>query len=215
MFDKIILLLFVIFNTSLFARFDSYFYVEGPERTVLEQPRLHNYVGAGASFNKVEDDYLMIGDREITTLQYSSILLKSGYKADKNLSFEFRHIRSISKRSEDVYTNISLPEDGSYAYFHSTGLYMKPQFFLTEPFSIYGLFGLTYTLVDGKSQWQYNLLNDFDFSWGIGAEYSVNDEISFFVDYSTLFDNTYQKFYDYSPQLSEVNSVCLGLNFYF
>lgn len=66
-------------------------------------------------------------------------------------------------------------------------LFVKPQYPVTEDFSVYALLGYGGVNLDGKSG--YFPLTDTDdtsFQWGVGASYMIMENISLFADYTWL-----------------------------
>jgi opacity protein-like surface antigen len=59
---------------------------------------------------------------------------------------------------------------------------------VTPQFNVYALLGWGGVSVDIDDQW-----SDFDendgFSWGIGAEYAINENFSVFIDYTVIYDD--------------------------
>jgi opacity protein-like surface antigen len=85
----------------------------------------------------------------------------------------------------------------------------------TSEFSIYGLLGFSGIYVSGEPGW--DLLDDGDFSWGLGASYNITPNISLFADYVWLFDGAADRYgYDYdSSQDTRVDTFNFGVGYRF
>jgi outer membrane autotransporter protein len=85
------------------------------------------------------------------------------------------------------------------------GVYGVAHLPLAETFSLYGLAGFTYgelsASVDGFSLDD----DDTDFSYGVGGQFDVSDNVAAFVEWAQYFDES-----DY-----EITGVTVGANFNF
>ncbi|WP_415406498.1 outer membrane protein [Sulfurovum sp. CS9] len=118
---------------------------------------------------------------------FSQFMLQAGYKFNDYVAVEGRYWIGMDDNSWD-----HLVHGGVTAEIDTWGIYVKPMYPVTESFDVYALLGYAdadYT-ISGSG---YTLDADaFDgFSWGIGADYSFTDSVSVFVDYVSLYDDTY------------------------
>lgn len=215
---KITLIGLITFAGSLFA--DETLTYNNPDpfsKTPMYTP--HVYAGIGYGHAEVEDDYLFDGVDEITSIDYDTLMLQIGYEAFPFLSFELRYWGSYKDGDYSLYTNIDDPEPGSYKKMSSLGVYFKPTLPVTSQFSLYTLLGMASTEVDGKSQWNEKLLDEWDFSWGLGASFEIVENLSVFMDWVSLYDDTYDSYYSYyptyQPQLTSVDTLNFGLTYKF
>jgi len=115
---------------------------------------------------------------------YGAIMLQAGYKFNPYLAVEGRYWIGLD---EDVGDNTDLNVD-------TWGIYVKPMYPVTNALDIYGLLGYADSDVElSDAGGSYSPPYDTDgFSWGIGASYAFSDNLSVFVDYTSLFedDNT-------------------------
>ncbi len=180
----------------------------------------HPYIGIAYGYSSVEDSYYDGYNEEYTDIDYDSLMLQVGYEFSPYIAAEFRYWRSVSDGDYSLYTSSQYPPtQGSYENFDAWGIYVKPQYPVTEQFSIYGLFGFSGVQVDGDPQWGFDLLDDTAFSWGLGAAVNFTPNISAFVDFVSLYDDTY---YDYGygygyydPNGTQVHTINLGLTYKF
>lgn len=112
---------------------------------------------------------------------YSAIMLQAGYKFNPYLAVEGRYWFGLD---QDVGDNTDLSVD-------TWGIYVKPMYPVTSALDIYGLLGYADSDVElSDSDGSYSPPYDTDgFSWGIGAAYAFSENLSLFVDYTSLFDD--------------------------
>jgi opacity protein-like surface antigen len=120
---------------------------------------------------------------------YSTVMLQAGYNFNKYIAIEGRYWFGLDEGITDPFgDNADLSID-------TWGIYVKPQYPVTEAFNIYALLG--YASSDAAVEYADGDTHDFDnvdgFSWGIGASYAFTENISIFVDYVDMYndDNSY------------------------
>ena len=180
------------------------------------------YIGAAFGLTNVNDEYDDGRNFESTDIDYNALMLQAGYEINPYIAFEFRYWFSVSDGDYDLYTNNPYPPvSGSYQDFNAWGIYAKPMFPVTPDFSIYALLGLSGTQIDGQTNWNFDLVDDTSFSWGFGASYNVTQNIGLFVDYVSLYDDTfYDSYWDpygyyYDPLGTSVYTINFGLTYKF
>jgi opacity protein-like surface antigen len=62
-------------------------------------------------------------------------------------------------------------------------LYLKPMY-PVGGVTLYGLLGYGQVMLDDGTEYSEN-----GFQWGVGAGYTINDTVGFFVDYTRLYDD--------------------------
>jgi len=179
----------------------------------------HPYFGVAFGFTNVKDDFLYNGTNELTDIDYDTLMAQFGYEYNPFISIEGRYWKSITKGDYNVLTNSEAPAKNSYEDMSSFGLYLKPAIPITKEFSLYMLLGVANVNVDGKSQWNTSLIDEWGFSWGLGCSFSIIDDLSIFVDYVQLYDDTYDGYYNYyptyQPQLTTIDTFNFGLTYKF
>ena len=136
------------------------------------------YLGLGFGQAMVNDDFT---GEEIST---NTMMLQAGYQYHENLAFEGRYTFGFSTDYDaGNLSSLALGYDGDFS---SWGLYLKPMYPIGD-FSLYALLGfggvMLEDLVGGDAY-------ESDFQWGLGASYAFTENISGFVDYVSLYDNT-------------------------
>jgi len=67
--------------------------------------------------------------------------------------------------------------------FDAWGLYVKPMYPVTNTLDLYALLGYTDSTIDYDSSWEWETDG---FSWGIGAQYEIMENVLIFVDYVSM-----------------------------
>ncbi len=160
------------------------------------------YIGGAYSMASAESDYEWwdyerneydgTGNGET---DYDAVMLQVGYKYNKYLAIEGRYWSSVGDgdgsyseewddRYGDGYYDSGSGDDGDLT---AWGIYVKPMYPVTEAFDVYALLGYgNVTLSDNGGDW----LDESGFQWGVGAAYSFTENLSVFVDYVRLYDDT-------------------------
>jgi len=219
---KILLPLSLLVGLSTSALADPFYNTPAAYHEV-PQNISHPYIGIAYGMTNVDDDYFDGVWDEHTDIDYDSLMLQVGYELNPYIAFEFRYWFSMSDGDYSLSTNYPIPPvNGSYQDFNAWGLYVKPMYPVTPEFSIYGLFGIAGTHVDGQPDWYDDLVDDTSFSFGIGAAYNFTENISAFIDYVQLYNDVYGYDYYYyygpyyyNPQGTDVYTVNFGLTYKF
>jgi len=173
-----------------------------------EYPAVDNnalYIGAGyAYFKQSNDDIVYRGVNKIE-LETDSILLQAGYQYNEYLAFEGRYWFGVGDISQSGGMK---PGDRSGDY-DAWALYVKPMYPVTEHLDVYALLGYAETDVeyDDGSFWDTE-----GFSWGVGAQYEVVENIVVFADYISL--STHDSFDIVAPNGAIVENVDADVDLY-
>ncbi|NPA27591.1 MAG: porin family protein [Epsilonproteobacteria bacterium] len=130
-----------------------------PAPTTTSTPPLGLYIGGGFTYahTECECDELQTTDGVTTgesTGDTYGINLRAGYDFNQFIGVEARYI----------YTPWG-DEDKTLKHY---GLYLKPTYGVTDNIDVYGLVGY------GKTECDYQDIDEKGFGWGVGAEYLVN-----------------------------------------
>ncbi len=118
---------------------------------------------------------------------YDQFMLQAGYKFNDYVAVEGRYWIGMDDNSwhNTIHGGLTAEVD-------TWGIYVKPMYPVTDNFDIYALLGYAdadYTISGSGYTWNQD---GFDgFSWGVGADYAFTESISVFVDYVSLYDDTY------------------------
>ncbi len=159
------------------------------------------YVGFGIAAVSVRGsaDDLNFFDEEPGQERLGNVSLLAGYNYNEYVAVEGRYTTSFNK--ED-----SVEMDG-------WSLFVKPQYPVSEDFSIYALLGFGGVIVDGINGYVADV-DDSGFQWGLGMEYAVMENISLFADYTSLANDMDGYFYNGALEV-DADALTIGMNYKF
>ncbi|BDY11838.1 porin family protein [Hydrogenimonas cancrithermarum] len=160
------------------------------------------YVGIGVGQGFVYDDTT---DEEMKS---RTLLLQAGYQYNRYFALEGRYTYGFTMSYDPGRTNNSSSDyDGD---FWSWGIYLKPSYPI-DRFSLYALLGYGGVMLESLEGGD---AYESGFQWGVGAAYSISENLSFFADYVRLYDDTG---FDYRAKLDDVKSDtwAVGLSYKF
>jgi len=128
-----------------------------------------------------------------------NVSLIAGYNFNEYVALEGRYTTSFAH--ED-----SMEMDG-------WSLFVKPQYPVTEAFSVYALAGFGGVILDGINGVVTDV-DDTDFQWGLGLEYMVTDDISLYADYVWAADNMDGLLFNGAKSI-DVDAFTIGVNYLF
>ena len=127
------------------------------------------------------------------------IALVAGYNFNEYIAVEGRYMTSIAH--ED-----SMEMDG-------WSVFVKPQYPVTENFSVYALLGFGGVNLDGIKGIVTDV-DDTDFQWGLGVDYQVMEDISVYVDYVWAADDMDGLLFNGATSV-DVDEITIGVNYKF
>ncbi|SFV50685.1 putative outer membrane protein A [hydrothermal vent metagenome] len=195
----------VLSATAIFAL--SSFAIAGGGITPIEEPAVEVpaavapitdegfYLGLGYGYLNATIDY-DIANLTVNALDdsFGEIMLQAGYKFNQYVAVEGRYWFAVSNGS---FLNPGgrsgvAGEVGDDLDIDGWGIYVKPMYPVTEAFDVYALLGfggISYTL-DNGNWFDYTDDSQTGFSWGLGVSFDFTENVSAFVDYVTLYDDT-------------------------
>ncbi len=165
-------------GTSLMAGGDMTPVVEEVVVEVIAPDYSGFYVGGGYSYQKSDIiDYSFGGiDVEVET---DNILLVAGYDYNQYIGAELRY--SFSVGDGEVSDMYETDKSSDYTT-DNLAIYLKPQYLMDNGFGVYALLGYGKTTFENSTEKG----DDSGFQWGLGAKYTVMENVSVFVDYTDL-----------------------------
>ncbi len=160
-------------------------YAGGDISPVVEEPVVTGnnsaiYVGLGYGyFNQSNDNIDLPSGLVDIEFEVDSLLFQLGYQYNEYVALEGRYWAGLGKINQDGGYN---PGDHT-GTFDAWGFYVKPMYPVTDEFDVYALLGY------GDTSIEYNNGAFWDtdgFSWGLGAQYAVTENILLFADYLNL-----------------------------
>jgi opacity protein-like surface antigen len=138
------------------------------------------YVGIGYGyFNQSVDNIASTPAVPNIEFDADTVFLQAGYQYNQYVAFEGRYWFNVGDISQ---SGGNIPGDYS-GDVDSWGIYVKPMYPVADNFDIYALLGYADTSME------YDIGDRWDtdgFSWGLGAQYAVMDNILIFADYISL-----------------------------
>lgn len=177
-----------------------------PVEPVVEAPVVMDnsafYLGLGFGTASVNNDFT---NEEISSY---TVMLQAGYHYNEYIALEGRYSFGFDT-DYDPGTTSSLANDYD-GDFSNWGLYVKPMYPLGD-FTLYALLGYGGVMLDDLAGGD---AYESGFQWGLGAGYAFTENISIFVDYVSLYDDTG---FDYRAQLHDIDSDTwtLGVSYTF
>lgn len=177
-----------------------------PVEPVIQTPIITEqspfYLGIGLGNTTLNDDTT---DEEFSS---TGVMLQAGYQYNAYIALEGRYSFGFSTDYDQGTTNgIAGGYNGDLS---NWGIYVKPMYPIGD-FSVYALLGYGGVMLDDISGGD---AYESGFQWGLGASYAINQRISLFVDYVSLYDDTG---FDYVARLDDIDSDTwtVGLSYRF
>ncbi|HFQ60774.1 MAG TPA: porin family protein [Epsilonproteobacteria bacterium] len=158
------------------------------------------YVGIGLSAVSNRESGLNFFDNKAGQDRTGDITLLAGYEFNPYIALEGRYMNSITQ--EDI-----LERD-------SWGIYVKPQYPVTESINIYALLGYGGFNADGINGANINV-DDTGFQWGLGGSYDFTEHISLFADYVNIANDVSVPSFITAPADVSSDAVTVGVNYKF
>ena len=120
---------------------------------------------------------------------FNEVMLQAGYKFNPYIALEGRYWIGL----EDSYAiNNGTGAVTADASIDAWGVYVKPQYPITDSLDVYALLGYANADITTTTPAGYVFSPDSvdGFSWGLGADYFFTDNVAVFVDYVNIYDDT-------------------------
>lgn len=167
---------------------------------VVEEEKSGLYAGLGLAAVSTRDAEVSVdwgGTDRQDRLWNVSIL--AGYDFNEYIAVEGRYTTSFNHEDQVEMSGWSV--------------FAKPQYPVSENFSVYALLGYGGVTLDGINGYIVDV-DDTGFQWGLGASYQVMENASFFVDY-TFPANDMDGLYFNGAVKVDVDAFTLGVNYHF
>lgn len=203
-------------STTLLAGGKSVVYAESPVAPIEMIDPSPWYLGGGAVWAKLSGCNLQPGC-EYEDVTYGA-MLRGGYEYNQYVGVEARYLRTFLDEGPFGGTPLA-----------HAGIFIKPQFPVSERVNLYGLLGYGYTENLGNGARLNYFDSDWGFSAGAGIEYDLSDREGDRIedgDYDRAFDGYadqgkgWSLFLDYQrllikSDIPDLNAVSLGLRYDF
>ena len=136
------------------------------------------YIGLGyGAFTQNNDNI----NSSIVSIEfkYDSVLLQAGYQYNQYVALEGRYWIGVG----DISQSGGFQDGDNPGDMTSWGLYVKPMYPVTDNIDLYALLGYADTSIkyDSGIFWDTS-----SFSWGLGAQYFITENVLIFADYVSL-----------------------------
>jgi len=160
------------------------------------------YAGLGVSAVSTHQDdlnFFSITDGQDRT---GNVLLSAGYDWNEYIGLEARYMFSVAK--EDIVD------------MDSWSIYVKPQYPITEDFTVYALLGIGGFDISGTNHFGDTISADeISFHWGLGVSYEVYENIFVSVDYTQVANSLdTDAFVTQNVDVSS-DAISVGLSYHF
>ncbi len=121
-------------------------------------------------------------------VDYDGFMLQAGYKFNSYIAIEARYWDAGDERLNMSHP-IGHPDPDDHivdTQFDAWGIYLKPIYPVTEAFDVYALLGWGHQNTKNHTYTP----DDSSLSWGLGVAYSFTNNLSVFVDYVSIYDDT-------------------------
>jgi len=169
---------------------------------VVEEEGLNGfYAGLGLSAVSTRDANVDLNffDVEHGQDRLGNVSFLAGYNFNEYVAVEGRYTTTFS--DEDL-----VEMDG-------WSLFVKPQYPISEDFSVYALLGFGGVTMDGVNGAPV-AVDETGFQWGIGANYMATENISVFIDYTSLATDMEGLYWDGALEV-DADAITIGVNYLF
>lgn len=138
------------------------------------------YLGLGYSYMDATMKDIDLGTADANG---NAVTLIAGAKGNEYLAVEVRYSITLGDLNGEDFDGISGDIDGDMS---NIAIYAKPMYTI-DALNLYGLVG--YGQVTLNDDYFPDNESESGFQWGLGANYSINDKIKIFFDYTNLYDD--------------------------
>ena len=159
------------------------------------------YVGIAMAATSTRDSSVSLSFTSVETGQdrLGNVTFLTGYNINRYFAVEGRYTTTFTK--EDLVEMDSL------------SIFAKPQYPLSEEFSIYALLGYGTVTMDGINGSDVDV-DKSGFQWGLGVNYEVANNTSIFIDYTSLASEMEGVYYNGALEV-DADAINVGVTYKF
>ncbi len=139
----------------------------------------YGYLGLAYSYMQGTDKADGLGSIDIDG---NAVTFIAGATADEYWAAEFRYTTTVGDLSADYSDGTSEDIDGDVS---NIAFYVKPMYKI-ENLELYGLLGYGRVTLDNGDEDE----SESGFQWGLGANYTIDNDMKIFFDYTKLYDDS-------------------------
>jgi len=143
---------------------------------------------ATGTFTPLLDPNNAINVTGTSEADWNAVMLQAGYQFNPYLAIEGRYWTNVGTGDikgtlvNDDNPNQVISQSGDADDIDVWGIYLKPMLPVGEDFNVYALLGYGNVQIED--------MDESCFQWGAGASYSISENLSLFVDYVSMYDDT-------------------------
>ena len=122
--------------------------------------------------------------------------------------YNFNEYFAVEGRYTDSFTHDDQTEMSGWS------LFAKPQYPVSEDFSVYALLGYGGVTLDGVSGYIVDY-DDTGFQWGLGGSYQIMENLSLFADYTFPANDMDGSYQGNDAVKLDVDAFTVGVNYHF
>ena len=172
--------------------------VETPEVEVSEKSNFYAGLALSVVSARESGASLSFTSHKRGADRVGNATLLVGYDINSYVAAEARYTASVAKKDNAKMSSLSI--------------FLKPQYEVSEEFSVYGLLGYGKVKIDSNNQTNIDVSKG-SFQWGLGLDYDVTSDISMFVEYASLAHNIDGTFL--TDDSASVDALSVGLTYRF
>ena len=172
-----------------------------PVVPMVEETKSGFYTGLGFSAVSARDADVSMDffNSKVGQDRLANVSFFAGYNFNEYIAAEGRYTTSVGHRDSVEMSGWSL--------------FVKPQYPVSENFSLYALLGFGGVTLDGVNGANVDV-DETGFQWGIGTSYAITESMTVFVDYTSLANDMDGTFYNGALQV-DTDALTIGLNYLF
>ena len=168
---------------------------------VVEEEKSGFYAGLGFSAVNTRDADVSMDffNSKAAQDRLANVSFFARYNFNEYIAAEGRYTTSVGHRDDVEMSGWSL--------------FVKPQYPVSENFSLYALLGFGGVTLDGVNGANVDV-DETGFQWGLGTSYAITESMTVFVDYTSLANDMDGTFYNGALQV-DTDALTIGLNYLF
>lgn len=168
---------------------------------VVEETKNGFYAGLGLSAVSTRDADLSMDffNGKDGQDRLGNVSFFAGYNFNEYIAAEGRYATSISHRD--------------FVEMDGWSLFVKPQYPVSENFSLYALLGFGGVTLDARNGANVDV-DETGFQWGLGTSYVMMESITVFVDYTSLANDMDGIYHNGALQV-DTDAITVGMNYLF
>ena len=167
---------------------------------MMEEVTKNFYVGLGFAWLSTGTGDMDFFENHPQRDRTGNLFGLAGYELNPYIAVEGRY-------STYIYDEDSLNSN-------TWGIYAKPQYPVSEDFSVYALLGFGGMTVEGVDGANIDV-DDSGFQWGLGVSYDIAEDIAVFLDYVSIANDMTAETWSGAAADIDADAITLGVTYSF